>query len=107
MSGQTSDSPFRFHVGQVVRHLRYGYRGVVAERDEKCAADDAWYQKNQTQPDRAQPWYHVLVDNAAHMTYVAQSNLEPDDSGAPIEHPLRDMYFKTFLNGRYHRENLN
>lgn len=52
-----------FEPGQLVRHRRYGYRGVVVDRDEFCEADDEWYSKNQTQPDRDQPWYHVLVED--------------------------------------------
>jgi hemimethylated DNA binding protein len=35
-----------FGLGQLVRHLRYGYRGVVVDRDEFCEADDDWYSKN-------------------------------------------------------------
>ncbi len=51
-----------YHPGQIVRHRRYGYRGVVVDSDLTCKADEAWYQSNQTQPDRNQPWYHVLND---------------------------------------------
>jgi hemimethylated DNA binding protein len=34
-------------------------------------------------------------------TYVAQSNLEVDVSGEPIDHPRLDSYFKAFKNGIY------
>lgn len=98
---------FHFEIGQIVHHKRYGYRGVVFDRDPVCEADEQWYQSNPTQPDRNQPWYHVLVDGAAHSTYVAESNLEPDPACAPVVHPLLDGIFKTFLKGRYYRENLN
>ncbi len=50
-----------FQPGDLVHHKRYGYRGVVVAVDPNCRADDAWYQANQTQPDRDQPWYHVFV----------------------------------------------
>ncbi|HCP35495.1 MAG TPA: heat shock protein HspQ, partial [Deltaproteobacteria bacterium] len=46
-------------------------------------------------------WYHVLVDQSASMTYVAERNLEADGSQAPIEHPLVDQYFNQFKNGKY------
>lgn len=32
----------RFRIGQVIRHLRYGYRGVVTGWDARCLADDIW-----------------------------------------------------------------
>ena len=50
-----------FILGQVVHHNRYGYRGVVVAITESFAGDDEWYEHNQTQPDRNQQWYHVLV----------------------------------------------
>ena len=36
-----------FQPGDLVRHRRYGYRGVVVARTDSCQADDAWYFKNQ------------------------------------------------------------
>ncbi len=100
-------SEFKFSVGQVVHHKRYDYRGVIVSADDSCEADDDWYDKNQTQPERDQPWYHVLVDRAQHTTYVAESNLEADESGNRIRHPLVPRFFKTFFKGRYWRESLN
>ena len=35
------------------------------------------------------------------MTYVAERNLEPDESGQPITHPLLDQFFSLFREGRY------
>ncbi|MFQ5845905.1 MAG: heat shock protein HspQ, partial [Planctomycetota bacterium] len=67
-------APPRFEPGELVRHRRYGYRGVVAGLDPECRAGDEWYQGNLTQPDRRQPWYHVLVHGAQHTTYVAEEN---------------------------------
>ncbi len=89
--------------GQLVRHRRYGYRGVIVSRDEICQADDQWYFNNQTQPDRNQPWYHVLVDGSQMCTYAAAANLLPDHSLAPIEHELLPHFFYGFQNGKYLR----
>ncbi len=97
----------RFRVGDVIHHRRYGYRGVIAERDPICQAEEAWYQGNQTQPDRNQAWYHVLVDGAEHTTYVAEEHLEPDPSGAPVRHPMIKQAFASFFEGRYYKESLN
>lgn len=93
----------RFAPGDIVHHKRYDYRGVIVERDNRCAADKDWYQKNQTQPDREQPWYHVLVHGSGTVTYVAQSNLEADASGEPIEHPYVPIFFSEYDAGRYVR----
>ena len=59
-------SPARFQPGHLVRHRRYGYRGVVVALDLECGAGDDWYRSNRTQPDRDQPWYHVLVHGSSH-----------------------------------------
>ena len=83
----------KFTPGQIVSHIKYSYRGLVVESDESCEADEIWYQSNQTQPDREQPWYHLLVDGNQHVTYVAQSNLELDLSGEPIVHPMLNLFF--------------
>ena len=92
-----------FQPGQLVRHRRYGYRGVVVDFDLTCQASDEWYQSNQTQPKRNQPWYHVLVDQSGATTYPAQSSLLPDKDAQPIAHPLVDFFFSSFADGRYIR----
>ena len=91
----------RFFPGQLVRHKRYGYRGVVGGRDSSCHADDGWYWGNRTQPDRDQPWYHILVHGGAHTTYVAEENLDPYDGAEQVMHPLTKELFASFGSGRY------
>ena len=92
-----------YHPGQIVRHRRYGYRGVVEDFDLTCNADQGWYQSNRTQPDRNQPWYHVLVDGSFSTTYAAQTSLEADESPDPIIHPLLEHFFTEFTGDRYVR----
>ena len=92
-----------FGRGQIVRHRKSGYRGVVVDLDLRCQADDAWYLSNPTQPDREQPWYHILVDRAQVVTYTAENSLEPDDSKAEVRHPLIPYFFEVFEKGRYRR----
>ena len=87
-----------FNPGQVVYHVNYGYRGLVVDSDPSCKAPDAWYQSNQTQPDRHQPWYHVLVHGQGNETYVAESNLLSDASTDPIDHPFVDIFFNEYDN---------
>lgn len=101
--GGEAESGARFAPGQLIRHRRYRYRGVVVDLDLECRASQAWHQSNQTQPRRDQPWYHVLVDESSHTTYVAQENLMPDASGGEVLHPLVSKFFKAFRDGCYVR----
>ena len=94
--------PF-FQPGDLIRHQRYGYRGVVVALDLSCQASEQWYRSNQTQPARNQPWYHVLVDRSLTTTYAAQTSLAPDESKIPIAHPLVATFFCDFVNGQYVR----
>jgi len=89
--------------GQLVKHRRYGYRGVIVEVDARCMASDEWYDSNQTQPDRDQPWYHVLVSGSDQITYPAQSSLVPNESYQEVEHHLISYFFAEFKDGRYVR----
>lgn len=93
----------QFEVGQLVKHRRYGYRGVVVAFDHSCQAPEQWYRSNQTQPDKDQPWYHVLVHQSDAVTYAAQTSLTADDEDAEIEHALTDVFFSDFAGGRYIR----
>jgi len=92
----------RFAPGDLVHHRRFDYRGVVADVDAVYSLDEDWYEQNAvTRPLRDRPWYHVLVDGSATMTYVAERNLERDDTGEPVRHPLIEDYFEGFQDGRY------
>ncbi len=92
-----------FALGEVVVHKQYGYRGIIVDTNTNCQATDDWYYGNHTQPEREQPWYHVLVDGSDQVTYVAQSNLEEDLSTEAITHPLLTYFFKVLENGHYLR----
>lgn len=92
----------RFSVGDVVHHRLFDYRGVIVDVDPVFQSTEEWYEAMaRSQPPKDKPWYHVLVHNAIHTTYVAERNLEPDSSGDPIRHPLLDDFFSGFENGRY------
>ncbi len=93
----------RFEPGQLVQHRRYGYRGVVVDFDLRCRAPESWYRKNRTQPERDQPWYHVLVDGSTLVTYAAETSLEPDATQQPVHHPLVPHLFDAFAEGLYER----
>ena len=92
---------FKFSIGQLIEHRRYGYRGVVVSMDESCRASKQWYESNLTRPDREQPWYHVLVHGGDAATYVAEENLLEDAGGEQVIHPLAATFFMYFHQGRY------
>ncbi|MBS41313.1 MAG: DNA-binding protein, partial [Rhodospirillales bacterium] len=48
-----------------------------------------------------EPWYHVLVHQAEHSTYVAEKNLETDLTGKPIAHPFLSQFFSELKSGVY------
>ena len=100
-----SDHSAKFQVGQVIHHRRFDYRGVIVDVDATFQGSEAWYQAMaQSRPPKDKPWYHVLVHQAEHMTYVAERNLEADESGEPIVHPVLDQYFDGLHEGLYVRE---
>ena len=93
-----------FRVGQLVHHKLFDYRGVVIGVDKVFKGTEEWYQQMaRSGPPKDQPWYHVLVHNASHQTYVAARNLTRDTTGQPVQHPLVDHYFLGFERGVYIR----
>jgi heat shock protein HspQ len=66
-----------FSIGQIVQHRLFNYRGVVIDVDYKFLGTEDWYEQvARSRPPKEQPWYHVLVDNSIHQTYVAERNPE-------------------------------
>ena len=84
---------YKFVIGEVIEHKKYQYRGLIVAFDKTCQAEDDWYQSNQTQPDRNQAWYHILVDGGQHVTYVAESNIRLGETGKAVVHPLLNLFF--------------
>lgn len=91
-----------FAVGQLVRHRKFGYRGVIVDVDPVFSGTEQWYESMaRSRPPRDKPWYHVLVDGAEHATYVAERHLEADDSAEQVDHPELGRFFNRFIDGRY------
>lgn len=96
------ESHARFMLGQLVHHRLFDYRGVIVDVDPVFLGSDAWYEQvARTRPPKEEPWYHVLVHDAEHQTYVAERNLELDLSKDPIVHPELSHYFDAFREGSY------
>lgn len=93
-----------FSIGQCIQHRRFDYRGVVYDVDPVFQGSEEWYaQMARSRPPKDKPWYHVLVHDASHTTYVAERNLEADLAPEPVKHPLIDAIFDEFVEGTYRR----
>ena len=92
----------KFAVGQIVHHRKVGYRGVVYGVDGEFSLSEEWYEAVAvSRPPKDRPWYHVLVDGAAHTTYVAERHLEASGNLGQIAHPLLGSYFESYDGKRY------
>lgn len=91
-----------FHIGQVVHHKKFGYRGVVVDAHNGFEGSDEWYSKiDRKTHERKLPWYQILVHNRSIETYVAESHLEEDVTKEPINHPYVPVFFNEFEDGTY------
>lgn len=93
----------KFQVGQIIHHKRFDYVGVIYDVDPTFQGTEEWYRGVAlSRPPKDEPWYHVLVNNAVHTTYVAEQNLEPAAKAERIIHPFADQIFIDFDGQRYH-----
>jgi len=95
----------RYNLGDVVRHRKHPFRGVVFDIDPEFSNTDEWYNSipEASRPAKEQPFYHLLAenDNSYYVAYVSEQNLLPDETGEPIEHPDLSDLFGEFSDGRY------
>ena len=92
----------RFHVGELIHHRRFDYRGVIVDVDATFQGTEEWYREMaRSRPPKDRPWYHVLVHDAGIETYVAERNLEPDTEKTPVNHPDVSTFFSEFRDGTY------
>ena len=95
-------STARFAPGERIQHLRFGYRGVIADVDPVFSLTEEWYEEvARSRPPKDEPWYHVLVHDSGQMTYVAERHLESDPGNERVRHPLLEEFFEDFRDGRY------
>ncbi len=95
----------KYHLGQVVRHRKHPFRGVVFDVDAMFSNTDEWYENipEESRPSKNQPFYHLLAENdqSYYVAYVSEQNLVPDETGEPVGHPDLHDLFGDFENGRY------
>ena len=95
----------KYHLGQVVRHRKHPFRGVVFDVGAIFSNTDAWYDAipEESRPEKEQPFYHLLAENdqSYYVAYVSEQNLVPDYSGEPVDHPDLPDLFGEFRDGVY------
>ncbi len=95
----------KFAIGQVVRHRKFPFRGVVFDIDPVFANTEEWWLSipEEIRPHKDQPFYHLLAENAEteYIAYVSEQNLLPDTSGDPVRHPQVDEMFRRARDGAY------
>ena len=95
----------KFRLGQVVRHRKHPFRGVIFDVDAIFASTDEWYDAipEDSRPRKDQPYYHLLAENdqSYYVAYVSEQNLEPDDLGGPVDHPDLSEMFGDYQDGYY------
>ncbi len=95
----------KFGIGQVVKHRKYPFRGVIYDVDPVFSNTDEWWQSipEEVRPRKDQPFYHLFAENSEteYIAYVSEQNLLPDTSGDPVRHPQIDEIFVRAQDGAY------
>ena len=92
----------KFAIGQIIHHRLFDYRGVIIDVDPEYSGPEEWYEMvAKSKPPKDEPWYHVLVDDGEHNTYVSEQNLESDAFKSMVDHPMTDAVFEGFEDGMY------
>ncbi|MCT4684970.1 MAG: heat shock protein HspQ [Roseicyclus sp.] len=98
-------SAAKYNLGQVVRHRKHPFRGVIFDIDPEFANTQEWYEAipEEARPVKDQPFYHLLAENdqSYYVAYVSEQNLVPDETGEPVDHPDLSDLFGEFQDGRY------
>ena len=95
----------KYYIGQIVRHRKHPFRGVIFDVDAMFSNTQEWYDAipEESRPSKEQPFYHLLAENddSYYVAYVSEQNLMADYSGEPVEHPDLPDLFGDFTDGRY------
>jgi heat shock protein HspQ len=97
----------KFTIGQVVRHRKHPFRGVIFDVDPTFSNTEEWWDSipEDMRPQKDQPFYHLLAENdtSYYVAYVSEQNLVTDGSGDPVEHPEVGQMFGDLEDGQYQR----
>ncbi len=101
-SEEPREARARFTVGQIVDHVRFGYRGVIFDVDPIFCGTEEWYEQvARSSPPRDAPWYHVMPDQSEHTTYVAERHLIIATDTSELQHPLLTELLSGYEGGQY------
>ena len=99
----------KFAIGQVVKHRKYPFRGIVYDVDPVFANTEEWWQSipAEIRPRKDQPFYHLFAENTdtEYVAYVSEQNLVLDESGEPVAHPQVEELFVRTDKGEYRLRN--
>jgi heat shock protein HspQ len=105
VAGMPRESTAKFAIGQVVKHRRYPFRGVIYDVDPEFANTEEWWLSipEELRPRKDQPFYHLFAENAdtEYVAYVSEQNLMPDTTGEPVRHPQVEETFDRDEDGVY------
>lgn len=95
----------KFHIGQVVRHRLFSFRGIIFDVDPEFSNTEEWYQSipEDDRPSREQPYYHILAENddSEYVAYVSEQNLVADENNEPLRHANIADIFERDQSGSY------
>ncbi|MCW2285736.1 heat shock protein HspQ [Rhodoblastus acidophilus] len=95
----------KYGIGEVVKHRKYPFRGVIFDIDPVFANSEEWWLSipEDVRPSKDQPFYHLYAENAEteYTAYVSEQNLLPDDNETPLRNPQVDVVFLRSPTGRY------
>ncbi len=98
----------KYSIGQVVRHRKFPFRGVVFDVDAIFSNTDEWWLAipEESRPRKDQPFYHLLAENDSsyYVAYVSEQNLLADETGEPVGHPEVSLMFSNLNDGKYNIE---
>ena len=98
-------STAKFAIGQVVKHRKFPFRGIIYDVDPVFANTEAWWQAipEEVRPCKDQPFYHLFAENAEteYVAYVSEQNLVIDNSDQPVRNGQIDQMFERDKDGKY------
>ncbi len=69
----------KFGIGEIVKHRKYPFRGVIYDIDPVFANTEEWWLSipEEVRPAKDQPFYHLYAENSEteYMAYVSEQNL--------------------------------
>ncbi len=103
--GKISPTFAKFHIGDVVRHKHFPFRGVIFDVDPQFSNTEDWYESipEEVRPRKDQPFYHLFAENerSHYVAYVSEQNLELDPNDTPLTHPDIVDWFDLSAAGTY------